>query len=500
VPKPVRRFAAIASPLGIHAIEYSRRRDGIELEGGVRRLEEIESVDELAHRLADALGSMGGQGGELSLALSGFGTAHHILALPATDRDVLRPVVRRELLRYYPALDEPIVDFALAGDLEPGPEPKREVIVGAIPEATVQRLHRALAERGVVLRHLTVLPWVLHTLYATFHGGDKPAIVLLILDNGPLIGCFHRGSLRLFIEPPLDVHGRAARSAAELAEQVGRASLFLRQQFPSAAAASVLIAAPEGEAEAMRDGLARELDMEVATLSDTAAGSLAALATAVGAESAEGDVVRAAGVAGRAEASADTLELLPPALRPRGASEVQTRSLALATAVVLALAAVAWAGAEVASSRSEASRARSVDERVEARLPWIVGARDLLEQRQSHHHRLVFLDQTTATRTEVRRVMGAVSESTGPAVRLNRLVVEPAGDGWLLVLSGQALGPSSAAAVRAVDALYRGIPDRLPVTEVELGELTVMSEEYGEGVAIGFGMSFIVRWDRDLRP
>jgi hypothetical protein len=482
-----RRFAAVASPQGIHAVEYVRNRSGIEVVSALRELVRGTELKEVAEHLADTVEAMGGRGGELAVALSGFGTAHHILALPPADEAVLRPVVERELLRYYPDLREPIIDFLPGADPEPAPEPKREVLVGAVPRAAAVSLHGALARRGIRLRHLTVLPAVLQSVWDALDGDDGPAVLLLILETGPLIGCFHLGALRLFIEPPPDVHGRPLRAHKALAEQVERAELFLRQQFANLPRPRVRVAAPEGELAETVAALGGALDLDVSALSDAAAGSVAALGVALGGESA---------VAG---ASTRPLELLPIHLRPRSESQTWTRRFAGAAAVVLAAAAVWWAGAVVVEARGRAEAAGAAESRIQTRLSWIGSTQELLEARQAHEHRLLFLDQTAESRFAVRRIMAAVSDASGPAIRVRRLTIEPDRDGWRVTLAGEALGAGSAAAVRAMDGLYRGIPQRLPVTGLDLGELGGVGDEVGGSVAIAFDMSFIVRWDSDLR-
>ena len=182
--------------------------------------------------LAEAVESLGGRGGTLELGLSGFGSAHHILPLPMAPRDVLEPVVRRELLRYYPDLRDPVVGFTEGPEVEPGDGPRRELLVGAVPRELAETLHRVLAAREITLSHLTILPRALQGVYDTFDGGEPPAVAVLLLESGPLIGCFQTGALRLYIEPPLDIHGRPVRAAKAVADQVSRATLFLRQQFP----------------------------------------------------------------------------------------------------------------------------------------------------------------------------------------------------------------------------------------------------------------------------
>ncbi len=475
-----RRFAAVAGPQGVHMVEYGRDRGTVALKAGILQTAPGTDADSLAAALVAALTGLGAQGGELSLALSGFGTAHHILTLPEADPEILRPIVRRELLRYYPDLDDPEVDFALGPEVEGAASPNREILVGAVPRRTGTRLSRALAEEGVVLRQLTVMPQVLQSLYDAFDGKDSPAVMVLVMESGALIGCFNRGALRLFIEPPQDVHGRPVRNPAAVTEQVERANLFLRQQFPNAPGGRVLLAAPAGEYEALETALEERVAARVSRLSEIPAGSLAALGAALAAE------------------EASSLQLLPQEVRPRTPAERLTRRLAVTAGTLVALAAVWWAGAGMRVARVEAERAGEVERQVSAVLPAVNRTGEVLEERRAHELRLKFLEETAATGTEVRRVLAGLASETRAAVELERLTVERSREGWLVELAGRAEARGSAEAVRAIDALYRGIPERLPVAEAEFGGMQSAAEGGGAPVAIAFDMSFIVLWQSDL--
>ncbi len=479
-----RRFAAVVSPHGLHVVEYDRARGGLALHGGIRQSDPGGDAGALAASLADAIESMGGRGGELVLALAGFGTAHHILTLPVADEEILRPIVGRELRRYYPKLDDPVIDFVRGAEVEGSSPRKQEVLVGAVPRQLGVTLARTLAERKVTLHHVTVLPEVLQTLFDTFDGSPDPAVMVLLMETGLLIGCFHHRALRLFIEPPQDVHGRPLRDPEAVTEQVERANLFLRQQFPTETVSRVLLAAPTGEYDAAESALRAELESDVVRMADAPAGSLAALGAALDADGPR------------------PLRLLPPEVRPRTPAERWTRRLATAAAGVLMAAAVWWAGAGMTVARVEADRARSMEGRVRTELAWLNSVERTLEARRDHETRVTFLSGATDARAGTRRILAAVAAAAPSGIRLDTLRVAREGDGWALRLSGRAEGGTSAEAVRAVDRLYRGIPERLPADELELGDLrdvqepeqdTTMAAGFAP-VAIGFHMSFIVQW------
>jgi len=475
-----RHFAAVAGPHGIHAVEYRRERGEVVLVAGVRQAAGGTDGEALAAAVADAVEALGGGGGSLSLAVSGYGTVHHILSLPAADDEILRPIVRRELHRYYPDLDDPVIDFVVPVASAGGASPSRELLVGAVPRRLAVELSQRLGERGIVLRHLTVLPHVLQSLYNTFDGSEAATVVVVVLETGALIGCFHLGALRLFIEPPQDVHGRPVRDPAAVAEQVERANLFLRQQFPNVRVDRVLIAAPSGEVEALRGALEEELDSRVSTLTDVPGGSLAALGVALSAD------------------LTPPFELLPASVRPRTQAERLTRRLAVAAGALAVLVALWWAGAGLRVARAEAGRAEAVEREVSSLIPEVNRTSEVLKARRAHHLRLVFLEETAASRVEVRRIMAGVAAESRPGIGLESLVIERVDAGWAVTLAGRSEGGSSAMAVRAIDALYRGIQERLPVVQADFGGMGALGDETDAPVAIGFDMSFIVKWQTDL--
>jgi hypothetical protein len=358
-----------------------------------------------------------------------------------------------------------------------------------VPRSLAIALSGALAERQITLRHVTVLPHVLQTLYTTFDGSPKPTVMVVLMEAGLLMGCFYRGALRLFIEPPQDMSGRPLRDPASVTEQVERANLFLRQQFPTETVGRVLLATPGDGAAAVESALQSTLASDIVTLADAPAGSLMAMGAALDAETAR------------------PLQLLPPEVRPRTTAERWTRRLATAASLVVMAAAAWWAGSGMAVARTEADAARAVERQVQSELTWLDGARETLEARRAHLTRLAYLEASSEERAESRRIMAAVAAAAPERIRLDTLRVERDGDGWILKLTGRAEGAGSAEAVRAVDQLYRGIPERLPAEELELGRLRDLQDTEqdtpmmpgGWPVAIDFDMSFIVQWPTDSR-
>lgn len=475
-----RRFAAVANPHGVHVVEYRRGRAGLEVVAGARRDGPGADPGRVVAAVAEAVESLGGRGRTLELAVSGFGSAHHILALPAAAPEILQPVVRRELLRYYPDLKDPVIGFTVGPRVEGSEGPRRELLVGAVPRAFGEALHRGLLARRVTLTHLTVLPQAFQAAFTAFDGRSAPTVTVLLLDGGALIGCFEESALRLYIEPPPDIHGHTLRGGRALAEQVSRATLFLRQQFPGSGPARVLAAGTEAE-DGELEALDAAVDEPVERFGALPAGPLVAVGAALDA------------------GSERPLQLLPSALRPRRPAEAWTRRIAAAAAAVLVGASLWWAGSAIMVARAEAAAAGEAEARVSSRIPWLTGASRLLDERRAHAERVAFLERAVAGREDVGRILEAVAAVAPPSVRLEAAHLHRDEDGaWRLLLAGVSRARTGAAAVQAVDGLYRGLPRRLPVTEVELGELESARDEDG-AVALAFDMSFIVRWEQDLR-
>ncbi|MBA3467407.1 MAG: hypothetical protein H0T21_08350, partial [Gemmatimonadaceae bacterium] len=137
----VRLFGAFIEPQGIHAVEYEREANGISV---LRHLADESRVSGMAdggERLATLIGAGDGSRTSVSAAIRGFGSGYQIMMLPHAAPDILRPIVRRELARLYPDIDNPRVDFVLGGEIDrrrreradAGAAPL-ELLAAAVPE------------------------------------------------------------------------------------------------------------------------------------------------------------------------------------------------------------------------------------------------------------------------------------------------------------------------------------------------------------------------------
>ncbi len=476
-----RRFSGILSPNGILLVEYHRVGDVlgvVEYAADRPERRDLGTAVELLARLTE---SLGGRGGRLSLGISGFGVSHHILTLPPASPELLRPVVAREMSRFYPDLKDPVIGFVVAGETETREGPYQDVLVGAMARHTVEGLHHTLASRGIALEHVTILPRVVQHIHDAVEASVEPSVLVLMLETGPVIGCFFAGALRLCSEPLRGTLGVPATDVAAVVEHVERGVLFLNQQFPGRGTADVRVVAVDEQYDEVAQAVQQEMDVRVGRL-DTGLtpNVLAALGPAMD------------------RRSGHPLNLLPEPLRPAPASRLWARALGAGAAVLIAAAALWWSAGAILAARSADARIGALQAQLEHRVPALARMRPVLEARRDHEARLAFLAPAGERELRVQRILRAVASSTAAGVRLDSLTLQAWGTDWSVAVAGVATGESNAAAVRAVDVLYRGVPSRVPVDSVHLARLGAMSVDSTGAVAVTFGMSFIVRWEADL--
>lgn len=481
---PVRHFAGLVSPAGLHMAEYRHARGGVEV---VQYQFQGAAGDrtEAPARVAGVAEAMGGRRGRLSLAVSGFGSTHHILALPPADREILRPIVEREMRRFYPDVEDPYIEFITSGSAVEGDTLRQELLVGAVPRSLASAFRERLAARAIDLENLTIFPRVVQALHDQLIGVSDPAVVLILMESESLVGCFHEGQLRLFSEPQAQVRDEGGRDWGRAVEHVDRGRLFLRQQF-DVEVDQVFLAAPRQEREAVVSLLRETLEVAVHSFGPAGIppGALAALGAALAAQG-EGE-----------------LNMLPPEMQPPSQGERWSRALGIAAGVVVALAAILWSWQGVALARTNAEGLEGARTQLEDRVGFVGSAQDVLFERAAHAERLAFLEASEEERAQVQRILAGFGGLVSGGAQLDRLSLTRAPDGWQVALSGTAVGETVAQTHRSIDRLYRGIPSRLPVQgPVDLGNLDTAPAVDGGGgaVAIAFEMSFIVSGEWNLQ-
>lgn len=469
-----RCFGAVLTPAGIHAVECQRGVHGIRMGRYLSDLTPSGSAEESIRRAADLLEAAGSRGRRVSVALAGFGVCHHLLTLPPAPDDVLAPIIVRELRRFYPDLfaagsGEPVIGYAVldfpdapADGPAEGSRPA-QILATAVPSDLLLLLHESLAERGLVLEHVTILPQVVQRLMGTVADPRQTTATVLLVPGAPLLGFFYEGKLRLFSTPVTNSRGPAAFEAEAVIEHVQRGALFLRQQFRGAPLDRVLLSAEPGQREELGAQLEERLGVRSERLgaSDAPPGALAAL----------GSVLDAAAEAG--------LNLLPASLRPPSAAGRWSRRLAVASATVLVAASAWWGWSGVRQADSAEARVAELAQSLDARSAALAAVQPVIRERQGHARRATTLMTLEARHRRLPELLWAIQSSSAD-VRVDSLTLETSGDRWAGILSGTASASSSAAAAEMVDRFYRALARELPGGIVDLRQLAYVDFAGGE--------------------
>jgi hypothetical protein len=474
-------------------VGYRRAGGQIRLEHYAQQLHADLSHADAATALANLLEAQGARGRPAAVAVTGFGTYHQMLTLPPAPREILHPIVGRELRRFYPDLFategvEPLIEFVETGVAATTPAsgpPHRELLVAAAPRVFVESVHRALGARGIPLVHWTIAPRAVQCLFDAFAEPEGNAAALVMVPRWPLLGFFHDGLLRLFAEPQGSATLGPRDEVEGVMEHLERGALFLRQQFRGAMVRTALVAAePGAETTALADQLTQRLGVFQAPLGPFAAapGALAALGPALDAE------------------REDALNLLPSELRPRSAADRWTRALGVGSALVLLLAAGWWAWSAQRAERRAEQQLQAITRQVEAQAPALAEVQPIVRERQAHAQRVAALELLTRTQRRLPEVLWPL-QAAAPAVRVEELQLTPEEQGWRVTLTGSAAAPTSAQATDAVVALQQQLAAELPDGAIQLGNFsysTTQADSAGAAqpllstIAVNFQMSFIV--------
>lgn len=468
-------FGALLCPAGVHVVACSRRGGTLRIDRYASTVRPGLTAEDAAPILADLLEAEGARGKRVSVAVTGFGSCHQILTLPPAGRELLQPIVTRELRRFYPDLfapdsREPIVDFVAIGspeELEAGSQ--REILVAAVPQDFLRTVAGALGARGIQLQHWTIVPRSLQRLYDTFAGPDLTAAALVLVPDWPLLGFFHDGEIRLFSEPRSGPGGGAGSEAAALVEQVERGAVFLRQQFRGATAVRLFLAADRErtDPEALRS-LREQLPIPTEQFGPlgTAPGALAALGAALDAGTDQG------------------LNLLPADLRPRPAAESWVRTLALASGLVLALASGWWAWSAVRAEARAREERDALLASISARAAAAAPVRTVIAERQAHAQRSALLEILSRDQRRLPELLWPLQAAEG-RLALRQLEISRRDDGWHVLLSVSASGGSSAEAADALMALADQMGAELPRGALDMNDIVLDRRQPGAAVPPG---------------
>ncbi|HUP44725.1 MAG TPA: hypothetical protein VM779_04345, partial [Thermoanaerobaculia bacterium] len=306
---PVRTFGALIDPARTYLIEYARRAGGVEIVDhrsvalGMLTIEEaMASVVELLRPVA-APGQV-----RLTAAIRGFGISYHLLTLPPAGADVLTPIVEREMSRLFPDISDPLVAFAVGGNIDRRtgrpiamkkglPERRNldtgaevlplEILAAAAPRHVVDTVVRTLDRAGIPLDHLTALPQAMARLYREVNGSPDPAALAILLQGAPVICVFQGGDVRFIAEPPAAEEQLSAVDIQTVIDQVGRARMYMRQHFRGADIGRIFVAADPADHSHVDAVLSAALNVEVVPLAPAVGppAAIAALGSILNAES-----------------------------------------------------------------------------------------------------------------------------------------------------------------------------------------------------------------------
>jgi len=476
-----RQFSAFVEPHGIYLVEYRRERDGISILHQHSDPRRVIGLADAGERLATAIQSGGAVSGHLSVALRGFGSTYQIMLLPPAEPAVLGPVVRRELARLNPDMENPRVDYVLhgEGDRRQSVRPDagralQEVLVGAAPATALSAFGKELSAAGIELDHLTVLPQVIQRLYQQADSSPAPTACYVELPGGPVIAFFYEGQLRLVVEPPFSAAAEVPSRTQTLIEHLDRGNLYLRQQFRGVELSRLLIAADPAEEDALLEALRQQLGYPVEKFPGPAGatGALVSMGAVLDGEAEKG------------------LNLSPFAESPEAVKERRQRHNALLAAGVVVSLAIIWAVLSLTSALKWSRQVQTLSKVAESRIATLAPIRVIAAERQKNAQSVAYLGKVETDRLRAQAVLRAIVRATPPGVQLLSISLDKSGDEWSASIAGAAFGESGADVLLGIDRFFHSLPRELPMHDLVLAELDdVAGGEFGAGMK--FKLTFV---------
>lgn len=488
-PLTARSFSAALTPSGVYLVALSSGSSGVTVTDHACAEGEWSDPAHGARTLARLVEARGGRGSRLDLAVSGFGSYHQILTLPRAPRDVLLPVVARELRRFYPPvfareLEPPVVEYVpvLSAPAAVG-ESQMNLLAAAVPRALISSVRAELLACGITLTHWTVLPRVMQRLYQSFAESDAPTAAVVLADGVSILGFFDGGDLRLFAETPRAEAGQDGVIA--VVDRIERGSLYLRQQFAGSGVQRVLLSTPdEGAAGATATEISTRLGIvpEPFGPHGQAPGALLALGAALDA------------------GAADSLQLLPPELRSDGPGKGWVRMLYIASMAIVVIAAAWWAWSGTLAEREAADRLARAETALQSRASSFSDTRTVVEARQAHARRAEVLRGLLEDRERLPELLWQISKPD-EHVSIEHVWITPRGDGWAAIIEGSGSGSTSGRATAAVDAFYQRLRREFPDARLTLDRMSPATASAADpAIATTFRMSFIVPSGPEVGP
>lgn len=479
--KPETRFGAFVEPYSIHLVEYRRERDGISIVNRQSDTRRSIGLAEAGEKLASAIRKSGAEKSRLAVAVRGFGSTYQIMTLPPAEPAVLGAVVRRELSRLNPEMENPRVDFVLGGQvdrrrrsrMESGTA-QQEILAGAAPDLALSAFGEELEAAGIDLDHLTLLPQVIQRLYQQADGSNEPTACYVELPGGPVMAFFNENQLRLIVEPAVSGNSILSDRAQTLFEQLERGNLYFRQQFRGAELGRLLIAVDSEDATEMIELLRGQLSYPVALFPGPAEppGILIAMGAVLDGEADKG------------------LNLSPFAESPEAKSERKQRRTALLAGGLVSALAIIWAVVSVFAVVMLGKQVASQQTLAQARVQALAPLRQVASARQKNAQSLAYLDGLRIDREHTLDVIRALIRATPLGVQFASVAMDRTGQEWTVQLTGTAFGDTGADVLLGIDRLFHNLPRELPMHDLVLGELDDINPA-DFGAAMKFTLTFV---------
>jgi hypothetical protein len=453
-----RLIGAYLCPGGVFGVECAFSAGGVRIDRSFAFPKRLGSINDLAQQFAQALDGIGARRARVSVAVRGFGSAHHVLSLPPASDRLLRPVVEREMRRLEPDLPTSAFGWiTLPGDGNETPEskPQRQLSVGAVPLALVGALESAVTASGNTLQHVTVVAASIQCIKDEFFADNATAAIVAPLPDGAFIGFAVNGALRLIVEPPLDAAGDDAAEIGALAEELELGVVFLRQQFRGAEISRVALLARRDQYANAESVISARIGVPAARL-------------AIAELDAPGATALGAVLDSRA---ARPLSVGGQSLTRQGDDAAQLLRLVATAALVLAFAVGAWSVFTAWQVRRTTAALVVARRQLDQESFGLVPASQTAAQRKLIQDARAAIREVDGDRVELQQAITRIASAAGSPIQLDSLLLDRDTDGWKARLEGRAAGMTNARAVQVLSDFYGALPRQLDVQDLTLETL-----------------------------
>jgi hypothetical protein len=331
----------------------------------------------------------------------------------------------------------------------------RQLFVAGAPRETIDALSHGFPDQRVDVELATVVPKAIHSLYRASGAGAEATAVLVCLEGGPHLSFFLEGRLELAIDPPIALEGDRA-SVPVMLDQVERGAVYFRQQFRGATATRFLLAAREGEYDALALAIEERLGVPVSPLF-------------AGTTSPEAVVAMGAVLEARSE---NPLDLFPhpPTLSDRAGALLRGPNVAVAAAATAAVVAGIWALSQFGTLASVHRQTAALHASASSGLPAVAPMREVAQQRADFARQVAFVRKSDDERLSLTTTLEAIAQEAPQGVRFDSLRVSRSTAGWSAAIDGQTIGATAAQSVRNLDAFFNSVRTRPGISAPSLDQ------------------------------